>query len=355
MTRLAIVPPLIIKDWEPQFLLRVQTELAQQGPDSTFRLVDDVEEADVVFYVDSNQSARSLSEYQKLFQWASEKQKFLFALSIQDNPLGAFPGIYTSLGPANFDPKLHLSWPHLEAPNRIVEDAAETPPTQDSLLFTFSGSCSHPLRRKLFSIYESGSDARCKVREVKRWYDHTESEHETYVEDILNSRFVLCPRGIACYSHRIFETILLDRVPVIIADDWIPFSFAQEDYYVKIPESEVGNIASHLERELEKYDDYLQDLRKVKAKWLGQNRYRKVIEDFLSFHRQHKAAHDPKVLLDRLKSPEFRRSNDLLTHQKLLASASAIPRNSTKVLEKLSQYFSGPSSEDAASRPPFER
>jgi len=323
--------------------------LAAQRADSTYQFVDQADDADVAFYVDSNKAPRGIGEYQRLLQWAMEKRKFLFALSIEDQPLGVLPGIYTSLEPVNFDPKLHLSWPHLEAPNRVVEDALETSQRQHSLLFTFSGSCSHPLRRKLFSTYGSEQNGIWNVQEIKRWYNHTEDEHEKYVEDILNSYFVLCPRGIACYSHRIFETILLERVPVIIADDWVPFSFAEQDYYVKIPESEVGNMASLLGQELEKYDDYLANLKIVKAKWLSQDRYSKAIEHFLKFHRQHQISHDPKLLLDRLKSHEFRRSNGLLSHQKLSTSVGALPRQGKKVLGKISQYFHGLANRSARS------
>ena len=337
MTKLALVQPSKVKNWEVEFLRRVKSELSQRTPQSTFQLVDALEEADVVLHVDSNRSTKDLATHRKLLQWAAEEGKYAFALSFQDEPLGVLPGIYTSLGTSNFDPSLHLSWPHLEAPNKNVESSPQVSPKQASQLFTFLGSCSHPLRRKLFSMYESGHQDKWNVSEIRRWYDHSDEEHENYVSAILNSRFVLCPRGIAAYSHRIFEAMVLERVPVIIADDWVPFSFPQQDhYYVTIPESELENLTARLERELENYDFYLSNLLAVKSKWLTKTtRYRTVVEHFLDFHRKHQGGHAPKVLLERLKSYEFRKSNDLLSHQKFFAFANAIPRRGKKILEKI--------------------
>ena len=110
----------------------------------------------------------------------------------------------------------------------------------------------------------------------------------------------------------------------------------RDSYYVTIPESELENLTAHLERELENYDFYLSNLLAVKSKWLTKTtRYRTVVEHFLDFHRQHQGAHEPKALLERLKSYEFRKSNDLLSHQKLFAFANAIPRRGKKILEQI--------------------
>ena len=340
MTKLALIQPSKVKDWERNFLRRVQSDLSQQGPDSQFQLVPTVEEADVVLYVDSNESTRDLTVYRKLLEQADKEGKFVFALSFEDQPLGALPGIYTSLVPGNFDSTLHLSWPHLEPPNSDVESTTITPAKEATKLFTFSGSCSHRLRRKLFSIFERGQSDRWKVVEIKRWYDHTDDEHKDYVNDILDSHFVLCPRGIAAYSHRIFEAMLLERVPVIIADDWVPFSFPEQNYYITIPENELEEIAYHLERELENYDSYLSNVLATKSNWLADDsRYAKIVGHFLEFHQQNPAAHEPKVLLERLKSHEFLNGNGLLSHQKLFALANAVPRCGMKVFEKFAAIF----------------
>lgn len=328
MTNLTLLQSSSAENWEKEFLSRVKNELSQPSPEASFQIVDQIEQADLVLYLDTvtkRSTTRGLSEYRELLESFQARGGLLFALNFEDRPLGVLPGIYTSLKPKNFDPKLHLSWPHLEAPNSIVDTMAVHPSSQQSLLFTFAGSCSHRLRRKLFSLYASGSGDRWKVVEIDRWYNHTDGEKNQYVQDILDSRFVLCPRGIAAYSHRIFESILLERVPVIIADDWVPFSFADQGYFIKIREKDIGQIESILERELGNYDSYLSSIREIKSKWFNNcSRYRNAIEHFLQFHQQNRTDHDPKKLVERLGTADFQRNNKLLCHQKILSAAGRI-------------------------------
>ena len=337
MKNLAFVQSYSVAKWEKEFLARVKNELSQPSPDASFQIVDQVERADLVLYSDtvSRKSTRkTLSACRDLLERVKATGGAIFALNFEDRPLGILPGIYSSLRPNNFDSTLHLSWPHLEAPNNEVETcnvetASAKRSGQEPFLFTFAGSCSHRLRRKIFSLYGSGagSGGRWKVVEVDRWYNHTEDERKQYVQDILNSRFALCPRGIAAYSHRIFESILLERVPVIIGDDWVPFSVPDQGYYIRIAEKDIGQIAQILETELENYDDYLTNLRKLSLNWFGKRlRYRNVVEHFLKFHQQNRTAHDPAKLIKRLEGAEFRRANSLLSHQKIFKTTARVLR-----------------------------
>ena len=334
-TKLALLhPKKITKSWEPRFLARVEREL-RQSTECGFEVVDRIEEADHLLYLDSSMehSTKELVIHKELLEWAKRLGKFVSALSFKDRPFGVLPGIYTSLETRNLDPQLHLSWPHLEPPNDYVEDVVKRPSDQTSCLFSFTGSSSHRIRRRLFSTYDSSVNAKWNVKEVKRWFDHTEDEKKDYVEDILDSRFILCPRGIACYSHRILETILLERVPVIIADDWVPFSFTEQDYYIQIAEKDVGDIASRLEHAIENYDFYLSNILQVKSKWLvPQNRYLKAVGHYLNLHRQNQTAHDPAALLDRVQSFDFLKSNRLLSHQRVFSTVGAIAGVGRKML-----------------------
>ena len=179
------------------------------------------------------------------------------------------------------------------------------------------------------------------VYEVDRWFNHTEQELQQYVDDILDCRFVLCPRGLAAYSHRILETILLHRVPVIIADDWIPFSFPADKYYIQIPEKDLNNIHDILQQELKNYDMYLANLLKLKSTWLTKSRrYQILIDQFLKFRSRNQAAHHPDVLLERLASEKFLETNGLLPHQQLFQKVAYLPERGKRVLRKIMTSFS---------------
>jgi hypothetical protein len=59
------------------------------------------------------------------------------------------------------------------------------------------------------------------------------------------SLFTLCPRGNACWSFRVFESILCGSVPVILSDSYLkPFSeFIPWDYFsITLPESYIASV-----------------------------------------------------------------------------------------------------------------
>lgn len=72
-----------------------------------------------------------------------------------------------------------------------------------------------------------------------------------YVELIQASLFVLCPRGFGPCSYRLFETMQLGRVPVIISDDWVRVpGVPWEECSLTIPEAEIGSIPDLLNARL---------------------------------------------------------------------------------------------------------
>ena len=89
-------------------------------------------------------------------------------------------------------------------------------------LFSFRGTdLSHPIRRKLFRYFSTHPRAKM-VRNRTQFHSHSVKEKQDYVDDILSSKFVLCPRGWSPSTYRLFEVMELGRCPVIISDDWVP-------------------------------------------------------------------------------------------------------------------------------------
>jgi hypothetical protein len=184
-------------------------------------------------------------------------------------------------------------------------------------LFCFAGACSHPLRRSLIDFYESRSE-RHRVVEIKRWYNHNEEEKKSYVRDIGRSRFVLCPRGIASYSHRIVETLALGRVPVVIADDWIPFSVPEDNYYVRVPEKSILQLEELLAADEVRYDALSTQARLVYARWFRREvRYRVAIGQLCGLHHKTAGKLSARDLTERWHSGAFWRSNGWALDQRI--------------------------------------
>ena len=64
---------------------------------------------------------------------------------------------------------------------------------------------------------------RTQVREMfvdKSWitstvYDRTDDGHSSYIDNIYNHKFVLCPRGNGIDTHRIWESLYLRTIPIV--------------------------------------------------------------------------------------------------------------------------------------------
>ena len=80
MTKLVLMQPSRVKPWAPKFLQKVKNELSQSQPASGFQVVDDVDQADTILYLDSsfNKNAGDLVGYRKLLEWAVKHRKTIF-------------------------------------------------------------------------------------------------------------------------------------------------------------------------------------------------------------------------------------------------------------------------------------
>ena len=98
------------------------------------------------------------------------------------------------------------------------------------------------------------------VQHVRRWFDHTDAERTDYVDEILDRKFVLCPRGLSPLSHRLYEVMALGRGPVIISDDWVPptgIEWNRSALFIK--EAEMPRIIEILSAREHQWCDYGQE------------------------------------------------------------------------------------------------
>jgi len=254
MINIALIQPDVILDWEKGSITRIE-RLVNKNPElNRFKIVNNIAEAELVVVLESCifKTQRNIKDFEKLLHF-NKGSKRLCTLNYEDSPPGFLPGLYSSLEAFKFDPSIHISWPHLVLPNEQINESHDREELPVTMLFTFSGSCSNPVRRKIFDLYNS-CPGKYKVTEIKKWYNHTLAEKKSYIDDIRQSKFVLCPKGIASYSHRITETLALGKVPVVIADDWVPFSIPEKDYFVRIKESDLSNLVQMLEQKEDVYE-----------------------------------------------------------------------------------------------------
>jgi len=132
-----------------------------------------------------------------------------------------------------------------------------SPPAHDlPYLFSFMGSVRNaPIRRKLATLRHARSFFQNTTEDFDRILLRKMDQRERldydrrYAELSKASKFVLCPRGLSVSSIRLFETMRMGRVPVILSDGWIaPAGPAWEKFSIRIRESEFAQVPHLLEK-----------------------------------------------------------------------------------------------------------
>jgi hypothetical protein len=170
-----------------------------------------------------------------------------FTLNYADTPVAFLPGVYASLPRAQHEAlRTTAGGYHWGNPNPVLAEFehAQVAPT---LLFSFRGANSHPLRAALFA--RAGAWRKHGlVAHVDRWFNHSPDEARAYAAEIVSSRFALCPRGIGCATHRVFEVMRLGRAAVVIADQWVePPGPDWSRCILRVPEARIDEIPALLE------------------------------------------------------------------------------------------------------------
>ena len=108
-----------------------------------------------------------------------------------------------------------------------------------------------------------------------------------FLENMLNSDYVLCSRGFGNFSYRFYESLASGRIPVLIDTDCVlPFDsiIDWDSYCIRVPEGDVDQIASriaefHAGISPADFGDRQLSCRKLWEEWLSPEGF------FANFHR----------------------------------------------------------------------
>lgn len=213
---------------------------------SPHRLTDDPHAADIILFIDRVTTETIVSH--PLYREHPER---CVVYSSQDRPyaLTSLPGLYPSLPRSCSNPYLHRGAPYLHVKNEIEPDLAVDP----VYLYSFVGSVRGlavrnslmklPLSRAYlqdtsdYKMFKSQKEATitdpAKIEEQRR----------LYADVMLQSKFILCPRGVGTSSFRLYETMRAGRVPVILSDEWVaPPGIDWNLFSIRVPERSADRI-----------------------------------------------------------------------------------------------------------------
>jgi Exostosin family len=122
-------------------------------------------------------------------------------------------------------------------------------------LYSFLGTVdTAPVRRKLTTLSHPRSffqDTSADYRDVlsgKLDAAAMQQYWRRYGEICKLSKFILCPRGMGTSSVRLFDTMRMGRVPVILSDQWVePKGPCWEKFSLRVPEADFARIPALLE------------------------------------------------------------------------------------------------------------
>lgn len=164
------------------------------------------------------------------------------------------PGVYTGVERRWMSSRIRPGFYVGRTTNEFI---TFSPPAHDlPYLFSFMGAVRNaPVRSKLATLRHDRSFFQDTTEDFDRALYRRMGRLEKldyerrYVEVAKTSKFVLCPRGVSVSSIRLFETMRIGRVPVILSDDWVaPAGPRWEKFAIRIQEKDFAEIPRVLEQ-----------------------------------------------------------------------------------------------------------
>jgi hypothetical protein len=237
----------IAGDWWTNLSRLKQSSFACRRP--VHHVVANPEDADIILFSDSPSNIQSDVWNHVLTKRFGEKV-FIYSTNDRDVPL--VPGVYTCAETRWYLPSHMRSGFYIKV---IDHDWIQPSPIKERPLhlFSFCGSYdTHRLRTRIARLEGTQGFVRDTSKDGGRGFGKSADTYQQwqaeYFRTMRDSMFVLCPRGVAPSSYRIFEAMKAGRVPVIIADEWVPpVGPDWTEFSLRVPEARLLDVPQILE------------------------------------------------------------------------------------------------------------
>lgn len=204
------------------------------------RLATRAEEADAILFVE-NSRYHDDAFFSRLrnHELVRSHRDRCFMYNEHDHPWCVLPGIYCSMPRRWFNRRRQRATRYIKLLNPVDTDPSDSP----DILFSFLGNSQNEVRKNILRLRHPRAILE-DTSSFRAFFDKEPSrQHRHYAEVLRRSKFVLCPRGSGTSSIRLFETMRAGRVPVIVADQWVPPEGPDwAACSVRVRESDIDNI-----------------------------------------------------------------------------------------------------------------
>lgn len=256
-------------------------ELARLDRSGRFELVDSPDAADLTLMTDL---AVWGDAWWRLETFSNHplvrgRHPDLFVYNELDMPWCCYQGLYCSMPRQGFNRFRQRACGYVTIQNPFVAAArgkwAERLGREPKWLFSFAGAKNVPVRARLLGL--THPRGLLQDSSAFKFYDGQQSGDEErqermrrYVETLIDSKFVLCPRGLGTGSVRLFETMALGRVPVILSDGWVaPTGLAWEEFSLRVPEARAAEVPALLEAAEQRWESMAVAARRAYDEWFA--------------------------------------------------------------------------------------
>jgi hypothetical protein len=216
--------------------------------------------ADIIIFVETDTEQKD-NYFFELLKHPIYKQykKKCYLYHDNDDTITLLPTISPSICKSFYNKKIHTPYHYIEQifnnpyieyqPERVVDK---------KFLFSFIGaSRTYPKVRDQIITYYQGDDNILDTKDLNSWELEEEERdiyYKSYAQILMQSKFILCPRGIGPSSYRQYESMKMGIAPVIISDEWVaPHSIDWKSCSIRIQEKDVGNLEEILKSRESEY------------------------------------------------------------------------------------------------------
>jgi hypothetical protein len=310
------------RDFEVDVLEKIHAEFRTSCHPDEYAWADRAEDADMILFLESatykpRTHIANLCREPLLQRYAGK----LFTYNYQDGAAGFLDGVYVHTEKNRFISGRHKAWSTLWPHNELIYEIedAEIDGVRPAVFCSFRGSLSSPFRKKLVDHYKDKANQGFTINLIDRWYDHRQNEKRSYIDEILQSRFVLCPKGVCSYTPRFFETMALGRVPVLLADDWVaPENLDLASIAIVVPEKNYADLEEILRSKEKQAEEMGRNGRRYWLKYFSKKvRLRALIDLARSLQTERKISPTLDDYLERWSSLSFGWANAWTLPQRL--------------------------------------
>lgn len=218
-------------------------------------LTNDPESADIILFAELFGGGTYFGRVRR-HEFVRRFREKCFLFCSNDYVIPLLPGVYASIEKRWSSSRVGGGFYAGAETNRFLQ----TIPPNDQLphLFSFVGStATAPVRRALAQLKHDRSvfiDTSADFERVLHYQmpaDERDVYEQRYARIMEQSKFILCPRGVGASSMRLFDTMRIARVPVIVADEWLePIGPRWSEFSIRVRERDWRDIPDLLgERE----------------------------------------------------------------------------------------------------------